>query len=159
MGEGILTQLYMEVTEELQAPPTLIPRNVPDIHWTWDSMGPRADMDTSVKRKISYPYFKVAHFHCVIKYKWILQSLMIDAIFISYSHWSNHYKLTNNSTPYSTCLASTFISYRHRPPAEVNFLTIIMLLFTPHICMRTRTHKCMMLFLNIYYQTPLQGPN
>jgi len=28
--EGIQTQLYMEVTEELQVPSTLTPRNVPD---------------------------------------------------------------------------------------------------------------------------------
>ena len=61
--EGIWTQLYMEVTEELQVPSTLTPRNVPHTQWTWD-LEPRADMDTSVKRKISYPYFKVAHPHC-----------------------------------------------------------------------------------------------
>jgi len=64
---------------------------------------------------------------------------MTEAIFISYLQWSNHYTQTSNSTPDSTCLASTFVSYRHRPPAEVNFLTISMLLFTPHICTHTHT--------------------
>jgi hypothetical protein len=148
----------MEVTEKIQAPSTLTPRNVPDIHWTWNSMRPRADMDTSLKGKISYPYFKVAHPHCITKYKWILQSLMTDAIFISYPHWSNHYTQTNNFTPNSMCLASTLVSYRHRAPAEVNFLTISMLLFTPHTHTHTHTQSWVLL-LNICYQTPLQGPN